>query len=298
MPAQPSPIPWLDESPEALAALAGVEILYTDLDGTLLGPGAGLLVDAEGRPSTRTAEAIVRLNAAEFPVVVCSGRNRVQLTEVSRLCGWRGFIAELGCVIVRDRGAAQEYNLGDWPDEILPSGITPYELIERAGVLDALARAFPGRIENHTPWHLNREATHVLRGDIDTDEAAAVIEDLGLAVSVVDNGIIHPRETTLVGVPQVHVYHLIPSGVTKSGAVLRDLTARGLKRRQACAIGDSTADVQMADECVMLVLVGNALADERVLAAATGRDNVFAVRGGHGEGWAELADTWLEARGR
>ncbi|MBE0476291.1 MAG: HAD hydrolase family protein [Coriobacteriia bacterium] len=297
MPAPVHGLPLLDESPEARAALAGVEVLYTDLDGTLLGPGGTLLADADGRPSAATAQAIVRLNAAGLPVVLSSGRNRVQLTEVARVCGWSGFIAELGCVLVRDRGGQQEYYLGDWPDGTLPDGVTPYELIERAGVLDALVRAFPGRIENHTPWHLNREATHVLRGELDLEAATVVLEGIGLPVRVVDNGIIRPPSTTLVGVERVHVYHLVPSGVTKSGAVLRDLTGRGLERRQACAIGDSETDVEMADECVMLVLVANALADERVRAAVRGRENVYVTRGARGEGWAELADAWLAARG-
>lgn len=289
-------IPALADSPGALAALAQVEVLYTDLDGTLLGPGGTLLSDAEGRPSAATADAIARVNAAGLPVVIASGRNRVQLTEVARMCGWRGFIAELGCVIVRERGAEQEYFLGDWPDGIIDPAVTPYEMIERAGALDVLVRAFPGRIENHTPWHLNREATHVLRGRVDMEQASALLADLGLPVRIVDNGIIRPPSTTLVGVDEIHVYHLIPSGVTKRGAVLRDVIARGLERRQACAIGDSMADIEMAEECAMLVLVANALADERVVAAAEGLDNVYVTGGARGEGWVEFTDAWLTAR--
>ena len=47
-------IPLLAQNPAALAALRDVEILYTDLDGTLLGLGGSVLVDAKGKPSTMT----------------------------------------------------------------------------------------------------------------------------------------------------------------------------------------------------------------------------------------------------
>ena len=52
-------IPLLADIPAALDALSRVEVLYTDLDGTLLGPGGSLLVDGDGAPSAATAEAIV-----------------------------------------------------------------------------------------------------------------------------------------------------------------------------------------------------------------------------------------------
>ncbi|TLM97639.1 MAG: hypothetical protein FDZ75_04115, partial [Actinobacteria bacterium] len=88
----------LDESPELLDALASVELLYTDLDGTLLAGGGTLLADGAGAPSSACAEAIVALNRAGLEVVVVSGRSRLQLTEVVRMCGWSDFIAEAGAV--------------------------------------------------------------------------------------------------------------------------------------------------------------------------------------------------------
>ena len=105
------PIPLLTNSPAALKTLSHVEMLYTDLDGTLIGLGGSLLVGGNGQPSAVTAQAVMRLNAAGLPVVITTGRNRIQTAEISRLLGWRGFIAELGCVIVPDRGAEPVYYL-------------------------------------------------------------------------------------------------------------------------------------------------------------------------------------------
>ena len=291
------PIPLLTDSPAALEALSRVEVLYTDLDGTLLGLGGSLLVGGEGNPSTATAEAVMRLNIAGLTAVITTGRNRIQTAEISRLLGWRGFIAELGCVIVSDRGAAPEYFTGDWPEGLLEPGDTPFALIERAGALTALARAFPGRIEAHAPYHLDREATHVLRGFLDTGEAQAVLGELEVPVEIVDNGIIHPLATGLADVPEIHAYHLIPSGVTKAGAVAHDIARRGLSPSSAAAIGDSTSDVAMADATALGILVANACEDARVNAQAAQRDNVYAMSRRRGDGWAEFADVWLTARG-
>jgi len=285
----------LDSHPLAPAALAGASVLYTDLDGTLLGPGATLLADAEGRPWTGTAEAIVSLNQAGLTCVVCSGRNRWQLMEVTRMLGWESYIAEVGCVIVPGRGEPPIYHTGSWGPDAMRDGETPYEAITRAGALDALVRAFPGRIEEHSPWHLNREATHVLRGNVPLAQAQAVLDTLSLPVRIVDNGIIHPPRHTLRGVDEVHAYHLIPDGVHKNDAIARDLARRGLGRADALAIGDSATDVEMADAVALGVLVANALDDRRVLQAAAERDNVAVTRGARGEGWAELAAAWLAA---
>ncbi|MDP2181031.1 MAG: HAD hydrolase family protein [Actinomycetota bacterium] len=289
-------IPLLIDTPSALKALSGTRALYTDLDGTLLGIGGSLLLGADGAASAHTAEAIAQVNAAGLEVIICSGRNRIQTSEIARLLGWRGFIAELGCVIVPDRGAEPTYYLGAWEETMLRPDETPFEAIERVGALAALRREFPGLIENHDPYHLNREATHVLRGHLDREHAQRVLDGLDLPVEILDNGIIHPSRTTLSGVDEVHAYHLIPAGVTKRDAVAADRARRGLAQADAWSIGDSASDVLMAKETAIGVLVANALDDVRVLEAARSLDNVFATRGHRGDGWAEAADAWLAAR--
>ena len=290
-------IPLLAENPRARDLLAGVELLYSDLDGTLLGIGGTLLADSDGRPGLATAAAIADVNRAGLEVVITTGRNRIQTAEISRLLGWRGFIAELGCVIVPDRGADPIYYTGTWPEGAVEPGDTPFAMIERAGAFDRLREAFPGRIEAHSPHHYNREATQLLRGNIDVDEAKKVLATLDVAVDILDNGIIHPPATGLVGVSEVHAYHLLPSGVHKPGAVAADLARRGLERKCAGSIGDSPTDVEMADSTALCAIVANGLAHAGVPAAASSRENVFALTGERGKGWAEFAEAWLDARG-
>jgi phosphoglycolate phosphatase len=289
-------IPRLAETPAALAALERASVLYTDLDGTLLGIGGSVLVDGDGHHSPRTAEAIARVNAAGLDVVVTTGRNRIQAAEIARLLGWRGFIAEIGCVIVPDRGESPIYFTGDWPEDAVAAGDTPFEMIERVGALGVLARAFPGRIEPHAPYHLDREATHVLRGLVDLEEAQGLLGELPLPVDLIDNGVIHPRDTDLVDLPEIHAYHLVPRGARKERAVAFDVARRGLTRADAVAVGDSASDVPMADETSLVALVANALDDARVPAAAAGRDNVYTLERKRGDGWADLAEVWMRAR--
>jgi predicted mannosyl-3-phosphoglycerate phosphatase (HAD superfamily) len=289
-------IPLLADTPAALAALAYAEILYTDLDGTLLGLGGSLLVDSGGRPSTVTADAVTRLNAAGLPVVITTGRNRIQCSEIARLLGWGGFIAELGCVIVPERGAPAIYNVGTWGDDELADGGTPFERIERAGAVDSLMRAFPGKLEPHAPYHFNREATILLRGSLDLAEAREVLAGLDLPVEIVDNGVVHPLATGLSDIEEIHAYHLMPPGVTKAGSVALDLARRGLSREHAAAIGDGATDVEIADVVALGAVVGNAILDARVRGAASTRSNVYAMTLERGEGWAEFSATWLAAR--
>jgi phosphoglycolate phosphatase-like HAD superfamily hydrolase len=291
-------IPFFDELPDARVRLARAQVLYTDLDGTLLGRGACLLKDGDGAPSLDAATTVTRLDAAGLKVVITSGRNAKQLMEVSRLLGFDDFIGELGTVRSYREGNRKVYDTGSWPDGLLLPGETPYEAIVRVGALERLQERFPGLIEYHRPWHLDREVTHVLRGNVPLAQAQAVLDTLPMPVTLVDNGIIHPPRHTLVGVDEVHAFHLVPTGVSKARAIATDLAERGLYRDDAIAIGDSAADVEMADAVSLMVAVNNGLADPVLVEHARGRilGQVAATRSGFGSGWAELAEAWLEAR--
>jgi len=290
-------IPFFDELPGIGARLARTRLLYTDLDGTLLGRGACLLKTGDGEPTLDGATAAMELNRAGRPVVICSGRNAKQLREVTRILGWDDFIAELGTVRSYGRGTRTVYDTGDWPDGATREGETPYEAIVRVGALDTLQAQFPGLIEYHDPWHLDREVTHVLRGNVPVAAAQASLDTLDLPVVLVDNGIIHPPRHTLVGVTEVHAYHLVPAGVSKARALAADLSERGLGREDAIAIGDSAADIRMGDAVGLVVVVRNGLDDPVLVAHAAERPagEVAATRGGYGSGWRELAEAWLDA---
>jgi len=292
----PNPLPYLDESPLAADVLSRAKIMLTDLDGTLLGLGGSVLIDALGAPALTTVEAIVEVNRAGLDVVVCTGRNRIQAGEVSRILGWKSFIAELGCIVMYDRREPVEYLLGEWPEGILLVDETPHQAMVRFGGLRVLTETFPGKIEEHDPWHTDREITHVLRGNIDRDAAQRALDTLDVPIKIIDNGIVNPPKHTLVDVDEIHAYHLVPKGTSKELAIRALLDRRGLSPDHAVAIGDSATDVEMMDTAALGVLVQNALADPRVRAAAAERTNIVATHAERGDGWAEFAHAWLAAR--
>lgn len=290
----------LADSTDAHLVLGRAKVLYTDLDGTLLGRGGCLLADADGRPDATAAKAVALLNAEDLPVVAVSGRNVRQLRELGRLLGWRDYIAEVGTVRVRNRGEEVRYELGDWTPELVEeSGLTPHQLIERSGAVRALMDSFPGRIEYHSAYEYDgdRLVTHALRGEVDLAAAQAVLDGFELPLAIVDNGRIRPMRHGLVDVTHVHAYHVMPRGVTKVHSIASDLAGRGLVRDDAIAAGDSVTDVAMAPAVGLFVLVANGLQQDAVRVAASEHANVVVTDGSAGLGWAELAHAWVSARG-
>lgn len=289
----------LDESPELLEALSKVEILYTDLDGTLLGPGGTLLVDGDGAPSATAANAVVEVNLAGLPVVIVSGRSRLQLVELARICGWNDFIAEAGAILSHWTGSTRElvFDAPQWTDGLPADGRTVYEEIVASGAYEALVEAFPGCIEYHDPWHLHRDATHVLRGCLDVSAAQALLDTFELPMDLVDNGLVRRKEHGLTCDGAIHAYHIVPKGVSKRRAIELDLARRGLTSAQAALIGDSPADLDGASSVAVAVLVENALDVPELGVALAATPNAAVVRGRRGDGWAEFARLWLAARG-
>jgi hydroxymethylpyrimidine pyrophosphatase-like HAD family hydrolase len=288
-------LPLLRESRRALDALGGIDLLYTDLDGTLLGRGGSALVDADGAPTLELVEAVLQVNLADLPVVVVSGRTSCMLKEITRMLSWRDYIAEMGTVV--SRGGALAYELGEWPEGSVPAERTPYEVITGSGAVDALFDAFPGALEYHAPHHVGREVTHLFRGEVDLRTAQEVLAVFDPPVCLLDNGVIHPPKHTLEGCTEIRAYHLMPRGVSKTTAVQADLSARGLSPERAAMAGDAPADLEVAGAVGLLVLMGNALDSPDLVRSASLLSNVVATPGRSSLGWSELARAWIEARG-
>lgn len=287
------------DSVEAREAFARVRVVYTDLDGTLLAPGGRLLTTADGTPSASTARALVDLARRGISVIPVSGRNRVQLSELSRLLAFDGFMAEMGTVTVRvsDTGAEVTYDTGVWPEGTL-EGSTPFDVIEASGAVDALMDEFAGRIEPHLPWTDHRECTHLFRGLVDPARVESLLSQFDVALTLLDNGTIHPRVHTLTYDGPIHAYHLLPTGTSKASAIAADMQRRGLRPHEAVAVGDSFADVAMGDATGSLVLMENALGNTRVGHALEERDEpCFVTRGRATDGWVEFASVLLDALG-
>ena len=264
-------------------------LLFSDVDGTLVGRDGSLLADLDGRPTLAAAEALVAAHRAGLEVVLVSGRTATQLRETGRLLGTRDAVAELGTVLVR--GREEELVWGQAPPDL---GDCPAAALERSGALAAVLEGFAGRIEPHTPWHLGRRGTFLLRGQVEVAAADALLADRGLGwARLLDNGRLRGAYPHL-GPGPTHAYHLLPAGVSKAGTAAAYLAGRGLAAADAAAIGDSPADLELAGMVGVVFLVANgAWATE----AADPATPVVVTPSPAGQGWAEAVTALLARLG-
>jgi hydroxymethylpyrimidine pyrophosphatase-like HAD family hydrolase len=259
-------------------------LLFSDVDGTLVGRDGSLLADLDGRPTLAAAEALVAAHRAGLEVVLVSGRTATQLRETGRLLGTRDAVGELGTVLVRGREV--ELVWGEAPRDL---GDSPAQALERSGAVACVLEAFAGRIEPHTPWHLGRRGTFLLRGQVEVAEADARLAGAGLGwARLLDNGRLRGAYPHL-GPGATHAYHLLPAGVSKAGTAAAYLAGRGLNAKRAAAIGDSPADLQLAGVVGAMFLVANG-----AWAAAGAPDTpVVVTPSPAGQGWAEAVAALL-----
>lgn len=267
--------------------------VYVDLDGTLLGPGASLLRDAQGGFSLAAARALEACHRAEAEVVLYSGRRQAQVAEDARLLGQSAFIFEAGSGLVVD-GELEWLTGGLEPRD----GVTIHDQIEASGAPALLLERYAGRLEYHEPWHLNRDVSHLFRGLVDAFEADTLLREHGHeALRLVDNGVVRSRSAALADLPQVRAYHLVPAAASKARAVARHMQARGYAPEDCIAIGDSREDMGAADVVGTFWLVGNAIVRDPTLPEAiAGRANVRVADAHYGEGVYEAVVTTLAER--
>lgn len=225
--------------------------VYTDLDGTLLGKDGSLFHDADGNFTLLPSRALEACARAGVEVVIKSGRREVTVAANARLLGQTSYIFEVGCGMTID--GERTLLTGDWqPTE----DRTIYELIEDSGAPALLLETFTGRLEYHSPWHVNRDISHLFRGTVTAEEANAVLDEKGHdTLRMVDNGAIAPR-------PQFdqrpHAFHLIPAGASKANAVAAHMRARGYARDECIGVGDSREDAAVGEVVGKFFLVANA----------------------------------------
>jgi hydroxymethylpyrimidine pyrophosphatase-like HAD family hydrolase len=277
----------------AATVAPAMRCLYVDLDGTLLGPDASLLRNAAGGFALEGVRALQACFRAGAEVVVYSGRNQQSVFNASRLIGSSSYIFELGCGVVID-GELQWLTGGLVPSEEKGS---IYDQISASGAPALLLERYAGRLEYHTPWSVNREVSHLFRGDVDLDEAAAVLRAAGIeGLRLVDNGVAHEQQ--MDGVPIVHVYHLIPAGASKARAVARHMQARAYAPEDCIAVGDSREDIDTSAAVGTFWLVGNAIErDPDLQAVVAGQPRVRLASESYGAGVYEAVVTTL-AEGR
>jgi hydroxymethylpyrimidine pyrophosphatase-like HAD family hydrolase len=268
-----------------------VRCLYCDLDGTLLGQGASLLRDGDGEFTLLGVRALEACHRAGAEVVIYSGRRQAQVFEDARLIGSSAYIYEVGCGLVID--GEEEF----LTDDLVPGEKTIHEQITASGAPALLLDRFAGRLEYHDPWHLDREVSHLFRGNVNTDEADELLRSQGLGnVRLIDNGAIRRRSPTLA-VQELHVYHLIPASASKGRAVARHMQVRGYAREECIAVGDSREDLETAGVVGTFWLVANAVErDPDLREAIAAHDNVRVASEGHGAGVYEAVVTTLAER--
>ncbi len=276
---------------DAIRQLLGdVRVVYSDVDGTLTGPGGCFFLNAAREYTLKAADALVRTLRAGIDIMLVSGRTKGQLLEMARFMGLRNYIAELGtetCYDLADRIITNAGEFGPGCDDML-------ERIIATGVLDWLASEYRGQLEPHLPWAAQRDCTPIFRGLVDVTELNRRMEEMAPGLILLDNGVIPWRSPTLE-VAHTRAYHLMPLGVTKEAAVAADMQRRDFERRSTIAIGDAEADLAFADVVGAFFLVRNGLhASPHIVERLSGYDNVFVTEGFLNEGWAEVLNLLLD----
>jgi hypothetical protein len=201
-------------------------VVYTDLDGTMVGPLGCFFRTESGELTLEPARALIELHEAGVHVVLVSGRTRVQLLEMAAVFGADGFIAELGSLVAWGRGSRMTV-------QQLPGTGEPAS----PALVDELTAGFD--LALYEPWSQGHEVDVLLRGCAPVSDVHQWLADRGAGhLRLRDNGVL-PRTGE-------RVYHLLPDGVDKGSAVAFDLRRRGLTARDAIAIGDSESDLDMA----------------------------------------------------
>src|SRR3712207_6761096 len=127
----------------AAMSAEAARIVYTDLDGTMVGPRGSFWHAADGGLTLDPATALADLHRADVPLVLVSGRTAVQLVEAARIFAADGFVAELGSLVGWSRGWETQLLAGDLPDRY--AGRAPLEVMAELGVVERLLAEHPGR---------------------------------------------------------------------------------------------------------------------------------------------------------
>lgn len=276
--------------------LGSITVIYTDLDGTMLGPNGSFVHDPQGQPTLEPIRALHAAREAGIEIVPTSGRAIRGLQTDARLLGLSSVIAEMGALISEDFGRTVLRCFGDTPtqgDEL------PARTMERVGAVDLILDRFSSRLEFHRPWSAWRECTQLFRGRVDTSEVDAILAAEGMGwLTLHDNGRLHGAYLSFEqGVSRA--YHLMPRGVSKGAGVRAHLEHRGWSSEHALAIGDAHADLELAASTAWCVIVSDALTDDPELAqACSAHERVIVTERPQNLGWVETLDAVVAAKRR
>jgi hydroxymethylpyrimidine pyrophosphatase-like HAD family hydrolase len=263
-------------------------IVYTDLDGTMVGPRGSFWHTAGRELTADPATALFELHRAGVPLVLVSGRTVEQVIEAARIFAADGAIAELGATVAWDAGRGMQRLRGAMPAEC--GDRTPMDVMAELGIVERLLAEHPGQLEWHAPWHTTHDADALLRGRVDPLAVDAWLTEHGVGwLTLKDNGAI-PATSRMSLDPDPlppRVYHLMPRGISKGAAIAWDLERRGLTPADAVAIGDSVSDLEMAPAVGRLWITANGAAVDGMPRLIEAVPNVSVTDAAMGEGWAQ-----------
>ena len=263
-------------------------IVYTDLDGTMVGPRGSFWHTAGRELTDHPATALLELHRAGVPLVLVSGRTFEQVVEAARIFAADGAIAELGAAIAWDVGRSTHRLTGALPEQYADR--TPMEVMAELGVVEDLLARHAGRLEWHAPWHATHLTDALLRGRVDPLAVDAELAERGAGwLTLKDNGAI-PATSRMTLAPEAlppRVYPLMPRGISKGTASAWDLQRRGIDPADAVAIGDSASDLDMAPAVGRLWITANGAAVDGMADLLAAVPNAVVTDAGMGPGWAQ-----------
>ena len=263
-------------------------IVYSDLDGTMVGWRGSFWHTGDRHLTAEPATALLELHRAAVPLVLVSGRTLPQVVEAARIFGADGAIADLGALVSWNSGRETHLLPGEMPARY--AGRTPVSVMTELGVVERLIEAHPGFLEWHAPWHADHTADALLRGRVDIAAVEAELAAMGAGwLTLNDNGSLPStaRMTLAEEARPPRVYHLMPRGISKGTAIAWDLARRGIDPADAVAVGDSVSDLEMAPSVGRLFVPANGAAVDGMAELLAAVPNATVTAGAMGRGWAE-----------
>lgn len=267
--------------------LKNLKVIYTDLDGTLLNDKGSLIRDCNGDFFLEIPRLVVDILSSGIDLVMVSGRNKTQLRYNAQLLGLNNYIAELGCEMVYDLGKDVKVT---FDDKKINYDLT-YGGRDLPQIIKLLKDNFPKKIEGKDEWGRYRSYNALFFGEVDLGKANEILRASGYeGIVLVDNGFSNLIELDL-DVKKIHIYNIIPEGVTKGSGVALDRKIRGFNIDNCIALGDSTEDLKIAEHVKYFFLMRDAVDHNRdILEALKDHDNVYVTSERMNRGWAEVMD--------
>ncbi len=270
--------------------IVDLKIIYTDLDGTLFNDQGCIIKDAEEKYYFDALKLLSNIKQRGLELVLVSGRNKYQLRYNAQMIGVENYISELGSELVYSLGKEVHVTF-DNNNKCFDITYGGKDLIR---IIDLLMEEFPGKIESRMEWSRYRSHNALFFGEIDLRRANGLLQREGYkGLVLVDNGFSKLMELDL-DVDRLHIYNLMPAGVTKANGVMLDKKLRNLKKENCIALGDSLEDLKMAGEVKYFFLMKNALEHSEELEEELVKyDNVYITKGMMNRGWNEIISSLL-----